>query len=381
MCSISSVRPGDSDLGKHFGTEVENYEKGRKPLPKEIFQWIKGLVKKSDAPILDVACGSGRATLPLYKHVSSKVTGVDTDGRMLAIAKAKFADQKCPIALHEGEVKNLSTLLPNAHFDAVTASSAIHWFGLQEKKAIHSALNPGGVFFIIGGSGKNGGKSNGNADIAEVLGKETAKQKTDQKQPFNAQVKAELEQIGFKLLEEKQFHELQEYTFEEACAEAKSKSLYASLSKEDKEKVWPAIEQKLKDRCDQDGKIRRERSHQCYAYVKISNQPAPVAEAGKKDAVMSETTRKALRITAFALAILAAVGVLGSIVVGCIVFPPASGLFFASLITGVASTALSCIASLFSSDDFWNIKWGGDGLSNEAYENPGRTRSKYQFGD
>ena len=92
----------------------------------------------------------------------------------------------------------------------------------------------------------------------------------------------------------------------------------------------------------------------CRLIITKQNQPAPVTEAGKKDAVMSETTKKALRITAIALAVLAAVAV-----VGCIVFPPASGLFLASMLTAIISGGGAFLPLAFYFDKLYN-----NGISN-----------------
>ncbi len=79
--------------GTKFGSEVANYSEGRKPYPMDIFPWIRGMLSQ-DANVLDMACGSGKATVDLRKHVTTHVTGFDINRQMLEVEVKDFPVQE-----------------------------------------------------------------------------------------------------------------------------------------------------------------------------------------------------------------------------------------------------------------------------------------------
>ena len=169
--------------GTKFGTEASNYTKGRKAFPVKLFQWIKGLVK-TDADMLDIGCGTGRVTIPLREHVSSKVTGFDMDFDMLAEAKKNAGQNGFNIPFFQGDVKNLGQTFAEGRFDLITAGSALHWFSKREDfNAIRSVLKPQGLFIVIAGDteGHSKGSSEGFTKIiSETLGKQLSREKTNE---------------------------------------------------------------------------------------------------------------------------------------------------------------------------------------------------------
>ncbi len=71
-------------LGK-FGYNVKKYEKGRSGYPKEVFVYLKSLIKVKRPLVLDLGCGTGIATRQLTRI--GTVIGADPDPIMLRAAK------------------------------------------------------------------------------------------------------------------------------------------------------------------------------------------------------------------------------------------------------------------------------------------------------
>lgn len=253
FAKIDSSRKETTLSGTGFGSEVENYTKGRKALPKEMFHWIKNLVKP-DADILDIGCGNGRITLALREHVTSQVTGFDIDDKMINEAKKNANEKGFHIPFFQGDVKELAQSFMKGRFDAITASSSLHWFSTPEDfKAIRSVLNPQGFLIVISGGG--GGSSNEIKNvISETIGRELKKDEND--------AENNLKNNGFSIVEIKKFTVEHIYTFEEAVANVMSHSYYAELTQAEKEKVRPVIEQYVKGQL-KDGVIRKTSNTKC----------------------------------------------------------------------------------------------------------------------
>lgn len=101
--------------------------------------------------ILDVGCGTATLTIMLQKEFpGASVTGIDGDGKILAIADKKIKEAKLNINLKEA----LSFKLPFAdnQFDAVVSSLMLHHLSDENKqKTLHEiirVLRPGGRFVI-----------------------------------------------------------------------------------------------------------------------------------------------------------------------------------------------------------------------------------------
>jgi demethylmenaquinone methyltransferase/2-methoxy-6-polyprenyl-1,4-benzoquinol methylase len=96
---------------------------------------------------LDVACGSGRLTLELYKHVgqAGRVVGLDFSDRMLAVARAALP----AIEWVQGDATSLP--FDDASFDAATIAFGLRNLadpqrGLCEMRRV---LRPGGRMVVL----------------------------------------------------------------------------------------------------------------------------------------------------------------------------------------------------------------------------------------
>lgn len=101
--------------------------------------------------ILDVGCGTATLTIMLQKKFpEASISGIDGDGKILAIADKKIKEAKLNINLQEA----LSFKLPFAdnQFDVVVSSLMLHHLSDDDKKKtfheIIRVLKPGGQFLI-----------------------------------------------------------------------------------------------------------------------------------------------------------------------------------------------------------------------------------------
>jgi ubiquinone/menaquinone biosynthesis C-methylase UbiE len=228
--------------------------------------------------ILDMACGNGRATVDLRKRVTSHVTGFDIDSRMLDAAKRLSQARKLDILYVQGDVKTAVSTVPGQQgafapesFDGVAIASAIHWV-LKANAAdnVHMLLKPDGKLFILSGRmGKNDpprpllGRNGPQEIISKALGRRIEFEDPDGEE--------ELRKHGFECVDKQDFKAMEEYAFDEACAQVKSTGWYAELSKADKEKAWPALEAALKEKFinGTNVSLRVEQICRCYAYKPV----------------------------------------------------------------------------------------------------------------
>ena len=258
-------------LGTSFGTEADNYVAGRPPFPDELFADMKGFIG-SQAEILDIACGTGRLTIPLYEKMSRHVTGFDIDPQMLQAAKEIAARKGDEIPFIQGEVKNLAKQFPEGHFEVITVASAIHWLLTPEDlNAIRQVLNPQGTLLVIGGNGVGHGRKAREISKArenrwnlhqivrnvakDILGKELVEKP-------ELPVKEELEKHQFRVEERAIFYK-ETFTLDQALAAAKSYSSYTSLTDLEKEKIKDPLDQAVQReflKLSQDGIVTKERN-------------------------------------------------------------------------------------------------------------------------
>ena len=85
---------------------------------------LRDILDRSDAVVLDVACGTGDLSLELNKNSKAKIFGTDFCRPMLAFAKSKSVDEQHSIPYIEGDA--LALPFDDEEFDAVTIA-----FGLR----------------------------------------------------------------------------------------------------------------------------------------------------------------------------------------------------------------------------------------------------------
>ncbi|PHA00960.1 SAM-dependent methyltransferase [Bacillus pseudomycoides] len=107
-------------------------------------------IGKTDAKILDVACGTGNVTLPLVKK-GYDVTGVDLSEEMLTIAQQKLCEEGHFIPFYQQDMRELDV---PGEFDCVTIFCDSLNYVLQEEgvqetfRRVYHHLHQDGLFLF-----------------------------------------------------------------------------------------------------------------------------------------------------------------------------------------------------------------------------------------
>ncbi len=101
--------------------------------------------------VLDVGCGTGTLALLIKQACpEARVTGIDVDPKILAIARAKIDAAGVDIALVQGSATNPP--LPAASFDRIVSSLVLHHLTTEQKRetlaALRRLLRPGGELHV-----------------------------------------------------------------------------------------------------------------------------------------------------------------------------------------------------------------------------------------
>lgn len=104
-----------------------------------------------DTDVLDLGCGTGTLALMISEmHPKARVTGVDIDPEILAIAAGKIEAAGVTIRLVEGSATDPP--LPPASFDRVLSTLMLHHLTTPQKRealaAARRLLRPGGELHI-----------------------------------------------------------------------------------------------------------------------------------------------------------------------------------------------------------------------------------------
>lgn len=217
-------------LGK-FGGQVKNYEGGRSGYPREVFTYLKRLIKAKNPLILDLGCGTGISTRQLARI--GTVIGADPDKIMLAAA-GKHKGPKIRYIVAKADK------LPfrDETFDVIAAFSAFHWF--SDKKSvteIKRVLKPGGLFFIVNKPGiKTWGQGYRRA-IIKSIGRQIAQFVTGQ----GWEPKKILRHGGFKNIRFKQWRKAENYSLPRAVQYVQSVSIWNSVPKQLRSKALAGL--------------------------------------------------------------------------------------------------------------------------------------------
>jgi len=122
------------------------YDRVVRPGPCEAF--YRDLASQTGGPILEVACGTGRLTLPLARD-GHEVVGLDASPAMLRTAKARADAENVEITLVQGDMRSFDL---GRHFPLVIlcCNSLAHLTTNEDVKAglacVLKHLSPGGLF-------------------------------------------------------------------------------------------------------------------------------------------------------------------------------------------------------------------------------------------
>lgn len=112
------------------------------------YKFFTDLAQQCGEPILDIACGTGRLTIPLAK-LGYDTTGVDITIEMLEFAKRKASDQNVSINWVHADARNFD-LTRNFSMIYTTGNSFQHFLDRESQEGllqtVHRHLNQDGLF-------------------------------------------------------------------------------------------------------------------------------------------------------------------------------------------------------------------------------------------
>ncbi|MFB4212913.1 class I SAM-dependent methyltransferase [Shouchella sp. JSM 1781072] len=117
---------------------------------KDDYLFLKEHIQALTGPIIDLACGTGRVTIPLAK-AGYQLIGVDLHGGMLAHAKRKAETLKLPIHFYEQDCTqlDLNTCAPLIY---MTGNSFQHFLTNESQdqlfQSVRKHLRPNGEFIF-----------------------------------------------------------------------------------------------------------------------------------------------------------------------------------------------------------------------------------------
>lgn len=129
-----------------FNQLSDAYDSFRPGYPDALYAFLRERLSLGrNARIADVACGTGKSTLPWY-GVSSSITGIELAASMLFHARRRAAEAGCKVTWVQARAED--TGLFSQSQDLVTVAQAFHWFGPQVLDEFARILKPGGALAI-----------------------------------------------------------------------------------------------------------------------------------------------------------------------------------------------------------------------------------------
>jgi SAM-dependent methyltransferase len=139
-----------------FETTVPLYAELRPPYPAEFFRTVAAKLRfsKQDA-LIDLGTGPGLLALGFAPYVG-RITGVDPEPEMLAVARQAAEQQRRPFTLIEGKAEALPDDI--GRFNVVTIGRALHWMDRDAMAALLPRLlaPDGAIVVCASGSADNG---------------------------------------------------------------------------------------------------------------------------------------------------------------------------------------------------------------------------------
>lgn len=124
-----------------FGEVAEDYDRVRPGYPEAVFDTILADVDP-DAPILEIGCGTGRATVPLARR-GRTVLALEPSPDMAAVAARNLAPYP-QVRIQRTGFEDWP--VDGTRFGGLVAAQAWHWVSPAARVAkAHDVLRPGGV--------------------------------------------------------------------------------------------------------------------------------------------------------------------------------------------------------------------------------------------
>jgi SAM-dependent methyltransferase len=107
------------------------------------------LAREADGPIVELAVGTGRVSIPIAERTGKKVIGIDSSPDMLAMARERAAAAGVDLELREGDMRDLSLEEPAA-LVICPFRSLLHLPTWADRRRVFdhvaASLRPGGRF-------------------------------------------------------------------------------------------------------------------------------------------------------------------------------------------------------------------------------------------
>lgn len=228
---------------KSFGSVAKEYKKYRGSYNTTLFKLLISFIRndKKSISILDLGCGVGNSTEPIYLMAKklktpTSVFGIDPDKAMLEEAKKSAKKNKFPIQYLQGQAEKLP--FENETFDLIISGASFHWFANEKAiKEIKRVLKPKGSYCVFWTQSIEKNKP--------VVGRELYKKYGFQGIPKELRdpgfVKNILLKFGFSKVIIKKVPYVQTKSNAEAIGLIKTNSGYATLSPADKKDFIKAM--------------------------------------------------------------------------------------------------------------------------------------------
>ena len=131
-----------------FDTVADRYQQARPEYPDELFDQLVELTGlRPDDRLLEVGCGTGKATIPLARR-GYRITCLEPGPRLAAAARCNLAAYpRVQVAVQAFEHRDRA--LPAASVDLIFAATAWHWIDPKVGyRRAHELLRPGGHLAI-----------------------------------------------------------------------------------------------------------------------------------------------------------------------------------------------------------------------------------------
>lgn len=141
-----SVKPADVE---HLYFDGRHYDERYRAFMQDLPFWVE-MAKEYGDPILELACGTGRVSIPLAKE-GFRVTGIDISDSMLAEAKKKLSQASVSVELVKADVRDFDL---GKRFSLIIfpANSICHLLTLKDLEAclrcVRRHLERSGRFII-----------------------------------------------------------------------------------------------------------------------------------------------------------------------------------------------------------------------------------------
>lgn len=129
-----------------FNQLSDAYDSFRPDYPAALFEFLQArLALGRSSRVTDVACGTGRSTVP-WCAITHSLTGIEAAANMLFHARRRAAEAGCEVTWVQARAEE-SGLFSQSQ-DLVTVAQAFHWLGPQVLDEFARILKPGGAVAI-----------------------------------------------------------------------------------------------------------------------------------------------------------------------------------------------------------------------------------------